>query len=98
MNTTSNAMLAKYGPWALVTGATEGIGREFALQLAEQGFNLFLVARREGLLADLSQFLRDRDGIHTEYLALDLGLMSSLPALVAASSRDRKSTRLNSSH
>lgn len=33
------------GAWAVVTGATDGIGKEFALQLAKRGFNVFLASR-----------------------------------------------------
>lgn len=38
------------GEWAIVTGASEGIGREFALQLARAGFNLTLVSRTKANL------------------------------------------------
>lgn len=40
----------KYGPWAVVTGASSGIGKEFAVQLARAGLSVVLVALREALL------------------------------------------------
>ena len=47
----------KYGPWALVTGASSGIGREFCIQLAEMGLKLILVARSRDKLEGLANEL-----------------------------------------
>jgi len=44
----------KYGKYALVTGASSGIGKEFAYLLAERGVNPILVARREERLKEIS--------------------------------------------
>ena len=41
--------LKQYGQWAVVTGATDGIGKAYAMELARQGLNVLLIARRSAL-------------------------------------------------
>ncbi|KAJ3040889.1 hypothetical protein HDV00_010349 [Rhizophlyctis rosea] len=48
------------GAWAVVTGASAGIGREFALQLADKGFNVFIMARREDRLNELADEIKEK--------------------------------------
>jgi len=62
----------KYGPWALITGASSGIGKEMAKQLAAEHMNLIIVARRENLLAELKTELTIKHNIKVKILALDL--------------------------
>jgi short-subunit dehydrogenase len=49
----------RFGPWALITGASSGIGREFARQIAASHINVVLVARRQALLDALGTELND---------------------------------------
>ena len=58
--------------YALITGASKGIGKALAEQLAAQKYNLLLVARSEDLLREQTTQMRNLHGIHAEYLALDL--------------------------
>jgi uncharacterized protein len=62
----------RFGPWAVVTGASSGIGREFARQLAANGLNLILVARRLPLLGELAQELTAGYGIRCHCVPVDL--------------------------
>ncbi|MBN7797076.1 SDR family NAD(P)-dependent oxidoreductase [Parahaliea mediterranea] len=72
----------RYGPWAVVTGASAGIGREFARQLADLGLNLLLVARREPELAALARDLQQGHGILARVLATDLSQAEGLAKLL----------------
>ena len=62
-----------YGPWALVTGASSGIGEEFARHAAANGINVVLVARREERLKEVAAELTARYDIQARAVAVDLG-------------------------
>jgi uncharacterized protein len=63
---------SKYGPWAIVAGASEGLGAAFAEALAKRGLNLILIARRLGKLELLSNNLRNKYQIEIKHHSLDL--------------------------
>jgi short-subunit dehydrogenase len=65
-------MRAKYGPWAVIAGASEGTGAEYARQLAAQGLHCLLVARRTEPLQQIAQELTDKYRVHTRVLSVDL--------------------------
>lgn len=62
----------RYGPWVLITGASEGTGAEFARQLAARGLSLILVARREGPLANLAAEIGATHGVTCITASVDL--------------------------
>jgi len=68
------SFVQKYGPWAVVTGASEGIGRAFAEELAPLGMNLILVARRGDRLQQLADAIRQKHGVETRIIAADLSV------------------------
>jgi len=63
----------RYGPWALVAGASAGLGETFARRLAARGLNLLLVARGADALARLADELRTAHRVEVRSAACDLG-------------------------
>ncbi|KAF4974792.1 hypothetical protein FZEAL_8346 [Fusarium zealandicum] len=64
----------KPGTWAVVTGASDGLGKEYALQLAAKGFNLVLVSRTMSKLEALALEIEQKypgNGLQTKTLAMD---------------------------
>ncbi len=63
----------RYGPWALVTGGSEGLGEAFARALAARGLNLLLLARRPGPLEATAASIRAAHGVEVRTAAVDVG-------------------------
>lgn len=71
----------RYGPWAVVTGASDGIGRAFAVELAARGVNLVVVARRGAKLRELCVELASRHGVDCVSVTADLATVEGCAAL-----------------
>ena len=63
--------LRKYGEWAVVTGCTDGIGLQYALQLAAKGFNIVLISRSEEKLRTLSREITVKFDVKTRIIVYD---------------------------
>ena len=77
----------KYGPWALVAGASDGVGAAFAHGLAERGVNVVLLARRQAMLDEVADSIAARTGIQTRTLAVDLAKLDAA-SQIASATRD----------
>jgi uncharacterized protein len=76
----------KYGPWALVAGASDGLGAAFAAGLAERGVNVVLLARRQSALDAVAARINSGGRVETRTLAIDLAQPGAASAIAAATS------------
>src|ERR1700723_1783015 len=74
----------KYGPWALVAGASDGVGAAFAEALAERGVNVVLLARRQAVLDQVAADIGSRTPAQTRTLAVDLARPDAASVIAAA--------------
>jgi uncharacterized protein len=73
----------RYGPWAVIAGASEGTGRSFAGELAVRGIHCILLARRLGPLDALAHELRARHGVECVTASVDLAARDALSEVLA---------------
>jgi uncharacterized protein len=81
------SFVESYGPWAVVAGASEGVGASFAAAVAREGVNVVLLARRQGVLDEVAARISDESGVETRAVAVDLAAPSAMET-VADSTRD----------
>jgi len=64
--------LRDYGEWAIVTGATDGIGKAYAFELARQGLNVLIISRTESKLVDIEKEIKEKySSVKVDHLAID---------------------------
>jgi uncharacterized protein len=83
----SSPFVSKYGPWAVVAGASEGLGAAFAGALAARGLHLLLLARRAGHLQEVAERVRASAKIEVRTEVCDLA-RADLPNVLAALTSD----------
>ena len=64
--------MSEGGKWAIITGASSGIGRALAFEFAKNGYNIFLTARDEQRLAEISREAQQKFNVEAEVFLSDL--------------------------
>ncbi|KAL8572774.1 hypothetical protein ACOMHN_030356 [Nucella lapillus] len=64
----------KYGPWAVVTGGSDGIGRAYAMELARRGMNIVLISKDEKKLIKAAEEIEEEYLVQVEYISVDFSL------------------------
>lgn len=81
-NASPEEFAKKYGPWALVTGAAQGIGRAYAEALAHRAVNVVMVDVQHDLLSQVSRQIAEASGVQIQPIALDLSKRDFIGALL----------------
>lgn len=76
------------GKTAIITGATRGIGKCFALECAKRGYDLFLIARNEKLLEECAQAIESQYRVNTTTVSADLSRTEDVKYLAAQISKE----------
>ena len=74
----------RYGPWALVAGASDGVGAAYARAMAERGLHVVLLARRQAVLDEVAASLRADTGVETRAVAIDLAAPDAMAQIARA--------------
>jgi len=72
-----------YGEWAVVTGASSGVGKEMVYQIASKGINVVLVARRQELMDEIAKELEENHQIETKVVVVDFSKDDAIDKLIA---------------
>ncbi|XP_058820374.1 very-long-chain 3-oxoacyl-CoA reductase-like [Topomyia yanbarensis] len=67
----SEPFTERYGQWAVITGSSDGIGKEYAKNLARRGMNLLLISRTESKLIKLAKYIREQYMVEVKWLVVD---------------------------
>src|SRR4051812_19370175 len=74
----------RYGPWALIAGASEGVGAALARELAARDVNVLLLARRQGALDEVAASITESSGAQARTLTVDLASDGAVERIVDA--------------
>jgi short-subunit dehydrogenase len=74
----------RYGPWAVVAGASEGVGECFARAVAERGVNVVLLSRRQNVLDEVAKSIRATSDVEVRPVAVDLATVDAMDQVGAA--------------
>jgi len=74
----------RYGPWALVAGASDGVGAAYARAMAERGLHVVLLARRQALLDEVAAGLRVDFGVEARAVGVDLASADAVSEIARA--------------
>lgn len=94
-NREKTRLRSQFGEWAIVTGASSGIGLELAHQLADAGFNLILNARNAERLIQLEETLKVKYGIQIKSVAADVLTPEGIAAVIQAAQHENTGLLIN---
>jgi len=84
MTVADTTFAGRYGPWALVAGASDGVGAAYARAMAERGLDVVLIARRQGALDEVAAAIRADTGVEARVVAVDLSEPDAMAKIVEA--------------